>query len=102
MASVATSNISNITRQITANKGTALSMAGLPVAVFRIASGQASGDTAVLVASQVPTITSVFGGPFTHNATATTGATNVTITLVGGTATIGSFDVVLMGPNPTS
>lgn len=102
MASVATSNITNITRQVTGNKGTALSMAGLPVAVFRIASGQASGDTAVLVASQVPTITGVFGGPFTHNATAATGATNVTITLVGGTSTIGSFDVVLMGPNPTS
>ena len=102
MASVATSNITNITRQMTANKGTALAIGSQQVAVFRIASGQAAGDTAALTAAQVPTITSVFGGPFTHNATAATGATNVTITIVGGTSTIGAFDVWVFGPTATS
>lgn len=102
MASVATSNITNITRQALANKGTALSIGSQQVSVFRIAAGQAAGDTAVLTGFQTPTITSVFGGPFTHNATATTGATNVTITLVGGTVTMGAFDVWCFGPVPTS
>ena len=102
MASVATSNITNITRQVLANKGTALTIGSQQVAVFRIAAGQVAQDTAVLVAAQVPTITSVFGGPFSHNATATTGATNVTITLQGGTTTLGAFDVWVFGPTSTS
>ena len=102
MASVATTNITNVTRQTTGGKGTALSLGGLPVEHFRIAAGQASGDTAVLVPTTFNNIRGAFGGPFTHSATAATGATNVTITLVGGTATIPAVDIFILGPVPTT
>lgn len=102
MASVAVSNITNITRQISGGKGGQLSLGGLPVEVFRIASGQATGDTAALTPQNINNIRSCFAGPFTHNATAASGASTVTITLVGGTSTMGSFEVYVVGPVNTS
>lgn len=110
MASVALSNITNITRSITGTpaKGTGISIAGQPVSVFRIAAGQTAGDTAVL--SDYPTIPNIRAvmGPVVHNLpTSGTGATAVTITipLVQGTAitsTVGQFDVWLIGAAPVS
>ena len=105
MASVAYSNIVELTRRVGGNKGTALSLAGQPVAAFRITAGQISGDTAVLSSAQIPIIQSVFG-PVTHNITAASGATAVTVTLgtfsTAVTSTIGTVDVWLVGPVPTS
>lgn len=105
MASVNTSNITNISRQICSNLGTGLNVGNQPMAAFRIASGQAPGDTAVLQAPNVPLITAVVG-PGTDNL-ATTGATSVTVTLgaVTGTAvtaTIGATTWFIYGPLPTS
>lgn len=102
MASVAVSNISNITRQISGGKGGQLNIGGCPVEVFRIAAGQATADTAALTPQNINNIRSVWGGPFSHNATAASGASTVTITLIGGTATLGSFEVYVMGPVNTS
>lgn len=109
MASVAVSNITNATRSITGTpaKGTGLVIAGQPVEVFRIASGQTAGDTAVLTPMAIPSIRAVMG-PVTHNLpTSGTGATSVTITIamVQGTAitsTVGGFDVWLIGPAPVN
>lgn len=107
MASVATSNISNITSQITGSppKGSALTLpGGIPVVCFRIASGQAPGDTAVLTdAIRLPLIKAVYG-PVTHNLPAS-GASTVTVTLaaVTGSAitvTVSTIDVFLIGPQP--
>ena len=98
MASVAVTNITAINYN-----SSKISISGYPIETYRIAAGQAAADTAVIPNSNAPTkerglIMSVSGGPFTHNLPAT-GATNVTITLVGGTATIGQFDVdVTWGP----
>lgn len=94
MASVAVSNISAISFN-----QSKLSVSGFPVEIYRVAAGQAADDTAVLPNSNAPTrerglIKAVSGGPFSHNLPAT-GATSVTITLVGGTTTIGQFDVEL-------
>lgn len=102
MASVATTNITNVTRQTTGGKGTALNLGGLPVEHFRIAAGQTPGDTAVLVPTTFNNVRGAIG-PVTHNATAATGASNVTITLLGATAgTVGAFDVFIFGPVPTT
>lgn len=102
MASVATSNITNITRLISGSKGNALNMSSLPVQVFRIAAGQAPGDTAVLtpIAGVMPNIQSVWGAP--HNLPAS-GASTVTVTVgtIGASGTtVPAFDVVLVGPLP--
>jgi hypothetical protein len=99
MASVAVSNITNVIPALTNRKGTAMNIGGCPVAVFRIASGQAPADTAALSSAEIPIIQSVFG-PVTHNLPAT-GASSVTVTLgtFGGTAaTIGLVEVWLVGP----
>jgi hypothetical protein len=107
MASVAVTNITNITRSITGLKGNASNEGGLPVEYFRIAAGQTAGDTAVLTPSTFASIRAVIG-PCTDNLPTTgTGATSVTITLglVQGTAitsTIGAVTVRLVGPVPTS
>jgi hypothetical protein len=107
MASVAVSNISNITSQITGSppKGSALTWpGGIPVVVFRIASGQLSGDTAVLSDPiRLPLIKGVMG-PVTHTLPAS-GASSVTITLAGVftsaiSNTIGPVEVWLIGPQP--
>lgn len=92
MASVAVTNITKVNYN-----WSKISISGYPVETYRIASGQAAADTAVIPNSNAPTmerglICAVSGGPFSHNLPAT-GATNVTITLVGGTVTIGQFDV---------
>lgn len=98
MASVAVTNITKVNYD-----NSKKSISGFPVETYRIASGQAAADTAVIPNSNAPTlerglIKAVSGGPFSHNLPAT-GATNVTITLVGGTTTIGQFDVeVTWGP----
>ncbi len=102
MASVATSNITNISRTVVKNLGTALNFGGCPVEVFRIASGQAPADTAVIVPSTFTNVRSVFG-PVQHNLSGT-GASQVTVTIAGNgtTATVGTIDVWLFGPLPTS
>ncbi|MCI0748159.1 MAG: hypothetical protein L0Y58_22360 [Verrucomicrobia subdivision 3 bacterium] len=104
MASVATSNISRIDRTIANNLGTSLSIAqGLPIAVYRIASGQAPGDTAVL--PKIPEMGAVVTalGACQHNLSGT-GATQVTVTLTGNgtTATVGAVDVVVIGTPASS
>jgi hypothetical protein len=104
MASVATTNITNVTRTVQGLKGTSLNIGGCPVEVFRIAAGQALGDTAVLVPSTFSNVRAVFG-PVAHNLpTSQTGASNVTVTLAlassAVTATISSLDVWLFGPLP--
>lgn len=102
MASVATTNITNISRTVVGGKGTALNIGGCPVEVFRIASGQAPADTAVLVPSTFSNVRSVYG-PVQHNLSGT-GASQVTVTITGNgaTTTVGSIDVWLFGPVPFS
>jgi hypothetical protein len=107
MASVAVTNITNISRTISNRKGTALNIGGLPVEVFRIASGQAQGDTATLTPATFSNIQAV-AGPV-HHALPATGASSITVTLPAvspgstvATATIGQVDVWLIGPLPTS
>ena len=98
MASVAVTNITKVNYNWSKK-----SISGYPVETYRIASGQSAADTAVVPNSNAPTlerglILAVSGGPFTHNLPAT-GATNVTLTIVGGTTTIGQFDCeVTWGP----
>jgi hypothetical protein len=104
MPSVATSNITRIDRTIAANLGTGLTIAqGIPIAVYRIASGQAPGDTAVL--PRTPEMSAIVTalGPVQHNLSGT-GATAVTVTLAGNgtTATVGAIDVMVIGPLATS
>ena len=107
MASVNTSNITNISRTVAGGLGTGNIWGSTPVAIFRIAAGQAPGDTAVLQAPNVPNILAVIG-PGTNNiGSAATGVTAVTVTLgaVTGTAitsTIGATDWLIIGPNPVS
>lgn len=104
MASVATSNIARLDRTIAASLGTSLSISqGIPIAVYRIASGQAPGDTAVL--PKIPEMNAVVSaiGPCQHNLSGT-GATQVTVTLTGNgtTATVGAVDIVVIGTPATS
>lgn len=107
MASVNTSNITNITRLIAGNKGVSNQWGNQPAEVFRIAAGQAPGDTAVLQSANIPNILAVIG-PGTNNiGTATTGVTAVTVTLgaVTGSAvtvTVGATDWIVLGPLPQS
>ena len=107
MASVATSNISVISRLVAGGKGTSLQVGNQPMACFRIAAGQVAGDTAVLQDPSVPNILTVMG-PGTNNiGTSPTGVSAVTVTLaaVTGSAitvTVGAVDFWVMGPLPTS
>jgi len=99
MASVATSNISNLTVLETNNLSRNLSVGGCPVEVYRIASGQASADTLVLkpgTFSNITTVMTTIGA--THNLT-TNPNTSVTLTIQSGSVTVGSFDVWLCGPS---
>lgn len=107
MASVAVSNISNLTRGITGSppKGTALTWpGGIPCVCFRIAAGQVAGDTAVLSDPVLLPLIKSVQGPVTHNLPAS-GASTVTVTLTGVftsavSNTIGAVDVWLIGPQP--
>lgn len=98
MASVAVTNISAIQY----NQSN-LSISGFILENYRIAAGQAPGDTAVIPNSNAPTrartLLKGIIGPVTHNLPAT-GATNVTVTLgpttSAATATIGAVDVFLL------
>lgn len=107
MASVNTSNITNITRLIAGGKGVSNQWGNQPAEVFRIAAGQAVGDTAVLQSANIPNILAVIG-PGTNNiGTSPTGVTAVTVTLaaVTGSAitvTVGATDWVVLGPLPVS
>lgn len=107
MASVAVTNITNITRSVSNFKGNALNIGVQPVEIFRLAAGQVAGDTAVLTPSTFSSIRAVIG-PVTDNLPTTgTGATNVTVTLgiVTGSAitvTVGAVTVMLIGPVPTT
>ena len=106
MAAVSASNITNVTPRISGNKGQALNLGSQPMMVFRIASGQQPGDTAVLSSAEIPLIQAV-QGPVTHNLPAS-GASSVTVTLAGFsgsttvTTTIGAVDVWIVGPVATS
>jgi len=98
MASVAVSNITNVTTNISGGLGNPLNIAGQPVEVYRIASGQSSADTVALTPTTFSNVQSVFctvGA--THNLT-TNANTNVTLTIQSGTVTVGAFDVYLIGP----
>lgn len=107
MASVNTSNITNVTRLVAGNKGVGNQWGNQAVAMFRIAAGQAAGDTAVLSDPNVPNIL-FCSGPGTNNiGTSPTGVTAVTVTLgsVTGTAitsTVGVTDWIVVGPLPTT
>jgi len=107
LASVATTNITNITRLIAGGKGVSNQWGYQPAEVFRIASGQLPGDTAVLQSANIPNILAVIG-PGTNNiGTSPTGVTAVTVTLgaVTGSAitvTVGQTDWVVLGPLPTT
>lgn len=95
MASVATTNISAVNYN-----NSKLSVSGFAIEHFRIAAGQVSGDTAVLVPVREKLIKGVLG-PCTNNLPTTgIGATNVTVTLgtfsTAVTATIGAVDVFLI------
>jgi hypothetical protein len=99
MASVAVTSITNIIRSVTAGLGTGLQIAGAPITAFRIAAGQAGGDTAVLAPpAEFGNIRAVFG-PVGHNLPTTgVGATNITVTIPGPTTpTVAAFDVWLVG-----
>lgn len=102
MASVATTNISNVTRTILNNKGTSLNIGGCPVEVFRIAAGQVTGDTAVLVPSTFSNARTLIGPAVGNFPTTGSGASSVTVTLglvsSAVTATMGAVDVWLFGP----
>jgi hypothetical protein len=94
MASVATSNITNV--DFNQSK---ISISGFAVEVWRIASGQVAGDTAVITPVREKLIKAVFG-PVTHNLPAS-GASSVTVTIaaVTGSAisvTVGPVDVFLI------
>lgn len=94
MASVATSNITQV--QYNQSK---LSISGFAIEHWRIASGQAPGDTAVITPSREKLIKGVWG-PVTHDVPAN-GASNVTVTLaaVTGSAitvTVSAIDVFLI------
>lgn len=107
MASVNTSNITNVTRRVTGQSCTSLNLGLQPAAIFRIAAGQAPGDTAVVQDPNIPWIQSVIGPGTNDIGTNTTGVSAVTVTLgaVTGTAitsTIGTTDWIVFGPLPTS
>lgn len=106
MATLGGTNVVEIISRATNNKGKSLHIGGQPVTIFRIASGNSPGDTAALASAQVPVIQALYG-PVTHNIPITnvTGVTSVTVTLgtFGATnATLGTVDVWLFGPTPTS
>lgn len=99
MASVATSNISNVTTQVTNNLARNWSFGGCPVEVYRIAAGQASADTAALKPATFTNIQAVMTTiGCSHNLT-TNANTSVTLTIQSGTVTVGAFDVWLIGPS---
>lgn len=107
MASVALSNITNTSRLIAGGKGVGNMWGNQPVATFRIAAGQAVGDTAVLQDPNVPNILGCFG-PGTNNiGTSATGVSAVTVTLGNATGsaltvTVGGSDWIIAGPLPQS
>ena len=107
MASVATSNITCISRQVAGNRGTSLNLGNQPCAIFRIAARQTAGDTAILADPSIPTIQSVIGPGSNNIPTTGAGVTAVTVTLgaVIGTAitsTVGVTDWIVFGPLPSS
>lgn len=107
MASVATTNITNITRLVAGGKGVSNQWGYQPVEFFRIAAGQAPGDTAVLQSANIPNILAVLGPGTDNIGTSPTGVTAVTVTLgaVTGSAvtvTVGASTWAVFGPLPTS
>jgi len=69
---------------------------GLNVEVWQIASGGATGDTCAITPKRGRFVISASGGPFTNNLSTAGTSTNVTLTLVGGTATQGASFVTLL------
>lgn len=70
-------------------------VSGLHVEHWRVASGGSAADTCAIPPKRGRYVVSVVGGPAYNNLGTLGTNTNVTLTLVGGTATIGSFDVQL-------
>lgn len=97
MASVATSNISNVTPQVTNNLSRNWSFGGVPVEIYRIASGQASADTLVLTPATFTNIQSVMTEIGSSNNLTTNANTSVTLTIQSGSVTVGAFDVWVIG-----
>ncbi len=93
MASVATTNISNVNFA-----DSKISISGYAIEIWRIAAGQLSGDTAVITPLREKLICAVPSGQV--NDLASTGASSVTITLgtfsTAVTSTIGQVDVMIM------
>jgi len=73
-----------------------LNNSGFPIEVWRVASGGANGDTVAITPARFDLVKAAIGGPASHDLT-TTPATNVTLTLKGGTVTAGAFDVWIIG-----
>lgn len=93
MASVATSNISQI-----ATNGGPLTISGFPAVLYRVASGQTPGDTFTLTnPGGLRQVVSAIG-PVTNDLSATAPDGDVVLTILGDTAaTIGQFDVLVFG-----
>jgi len=93
MASVATSNISQI-----ATNGGPLTISGFPAVLYRIASGQTPGDTLTL--TNPGGLRQVYSaiGPVTNDLSVTSPDADVVLTILGNSAaTIGQFDVLVFG-----
>lgn len=92
MASVATSNISQI-----ATNGGPLTISGFPAVLYRIASGQTPGDTIALTnPGGLRTVYSAIGD-VSNNLDVAAPSGSVTLTITGGTTTVGQFDILIFG-----
>lgn len=91
MASVATSNITYV-----GIGGSIRVWGGDQVEVWRIASGQAPGDTAVITPTFRGLVQAVIGPVQNNIATTPVSTVTVTISGNGSTATVGQIDVLLV------
>jgi len=93
MASVATSNISQI-----ATNGGPLTVSGFPAVLYRIAAGQTPGDTITLTNPGGLRLVYSAIGPVTNDLSQTALDGDVVLTINGDTAaTIGAFDLLIFG-----
>lgn len=71
-------------------------LGGFHIEIWRVASGGATGDTCTIAPDRGRFVVSAVGGPASNGLSTTGTNTNVVMTLVGGTATMGAFDVQLL------
>ena len=71
-------------------------MAGFHEEVWRVASGAAAGDTVVITPARGRYVVVAQCGPATDDVGTVGTNTNVTLTVVAGTSTIGSFNVTIL------